>query len=71
MKQISRRSFLKIIGAGTAAATATTVIGCKNSNEGNRMQDEPAEGKMTYRINPTTKDKVSVLGYGMMRLPTR
>ncbi len=34
------------------------------------MQDEPAEGKMTYRITPTTKDKVSVLGYGMMRLPT-
>lgn len=26
---------------------------------------------MTYRINPNTHDKVSVLGYGMMRLPTK
>jgi hypothetical protein len=70
MKQISRRSFLKIFGTGTVAAAAATTIGCKNNNEGTRMQDEPAEGKMTYRITPTTKDKVSVLGYGMMRLPT-
>jgi predicted aldo/keto reductase-like oxidoreductase len=26
---------------------------------------------MTYRTNPTTKDKVSLLGYGMMRLPSK
>jgi predicted aldo/keto reductase-like oxidoreductase len=26
---------------------------------------------MTYRENPKTKDKVSILGYGMMRLPTK
>lgn len=26
---------------------------------------------MTYRTNPNTHDKVSVLGYGMMRLPTK
>ena len=71
MKEISRRSFLKIFGTSTVAATAaTSIIGCKNNNEGTRMQDEPAEGKMTYRTTPTTKDKVSVLGYGMMRLPT-
>ena len=57
MKQISRRSFLKIFGTGTVAAAAATTIGCKNNNEGTRMQDEPAEGKMTYRITPTTKGK--------------
>ena len=28
-------------------------------------------GKMTYRENPKTKEKVSLLGYGMMRLPTK
>ena len=27
--------------------------------------------KMTYRVNPNTGDKVSILGYGMMRLPLR
>ena len=26
---------------------------------------------MTYRINPKTKEKVSLLGYGMMRLPSK
>lgn len=30
---------------------------------------EPQKGKMTYRTNHNTGDKVSVLGYGMMRLP--
>jgi predicted aldo/keto reductase-like oxidoreductase len=28
-------------------------------------------GKMTFRTNPLTGDKVSLLGYGMMRLPTK
>ena len=26
---------------------------------------------MTYRSCPTSGDKVSILGYGMMRLPTK
>lgn len=71
MKRINRRTFLKRLGLGTAAtAAATSIIGCSDDKEGNRMQDEPAVGKMTYRTVPTSKDKVSVLGYGMMRLPT-
>ena len=36
-----------------------------------KQQVEPPVGKMTYRISPTTKDKVSLLGYGMMRLPSK
>ena len=27
------------------------------------------QGEMTYRVNPNSGDKVSLLGYGMMRLP--
>ena len=75
-KNISRRSFLKVFGAGTVA-TAATLAGCKKTNKAEEQateeyknQVEPPVGKMTYRINPTTKDKVSLLGYGMMRLPT-
>ena len=34
-------------------------------------QVEPPVGKMTFRTNPLTGDKVSLLGYGMMRLPTK
>ena len=73
---ISRRSFLKLFGAGTVA-TAATLAGCKRANKAEEQaaneyknQVEPPIGKMTYRENPKTKEKVSLLGYGMMRLPT-
>ena len=76
-KNISRRSFLKLFGAGTVA-TAATFAGCKQGNkaeeqaaEDYKNQVEPPIGKMTYRENPKTKEKVSLLGYGMMRLPTK
>ena len=73
-KNISRRSFLKLFGAGTVA----TLAGCKNANKAGsqakeeyKNQVEPPVGQMTYRENPKTKEKVSILGYGMMRLPTK
>ena len=76
-KNISRRSFLKLFGAGTVA-TAATLAGCKKGNKAEsqaaeeyKNQVEPPVGKMTYRENPKTKEKVSILGYGMMRLPTK
>ena len=76
-KNISRRSFLKLFGAGTVA-TAATLAGCKKGNKAEsqaaeeyKNQVEPPVGKMTYRENPKTKEKVSLLGYGMMRLPTK
>ncbi len=76
-KNISRRSFLKLFGAGTVGAAAT-LAGCKQANKAEEQaaneyknQVEPPVGKMTYRENPKTKEKVSILGYGMMRLPTK
>ena len=76
-KNISRRSFLKLFGAGTVA-TAATLAGCKQPNKAEQQaadeykdQVEPPVGKMTYRENPKTKEKVSLLGYGMMRLPMK
>lgn len=75
-KNISRRSFLKLFGAGTVA-TAATLAGCKQGDKAGdqaaeeyKNQVEPPVGKMTYRVNPKTGEKVSLLGYGMMRLPT-
>ena len=73
-KDISRRKFLKIFGTGTVA-TAATLAGCKKAADKEivdsyKNQVEPPKGKMTFRTTPTTKDKVSILGYGMMRLPT-
>ena len=74
-QDISRRSFLKMLGGG-ALTTATVLTGCKSKTETKATSEyvkqvEPPTGKMTYRVNPFTKDKVSLLGYGMMRLPSK
>jgi hypothetical protein len=74
-KNISRRSFLKLFGAG-AVGTAAALTGCKEKTmqvvgDEYKNQVEPPVGKMTYRTNPKTGDKVSLLGYGMMRLPSK
>ncbi|MBO5186091.1 MAG: aldo/keto reductase [Prevotella sp.] len=72
---ISRRRFLKILGAG-GITTATALTGCSTDKKKDSINDdyhrnvEPPVGKMTYRTNSSTGDKVSILGYGMMRLPT-
>ena len=65
-KDISRRDFLKYMGLGSAAAVAACAG--KKSDESNAI-GEPPVGQMTYRTNPKNNDKVSILGYGMMRLP--
>lgn len=64
-KKISRRDFLKITGVGVTATTMTAACG------GGAMKnnDEVPTDKMTFRTNPNSGDKVSLLGYGMMRLP--
>lgn len=71
---MDRREFLKILG-GASLTTAAVLSGCKSKTETKAVEEykkqvEPPVGKMTYRKNPTTGDKVSLLGYGMMRLPT-
>ncbi len=69
-KGISRRKFLKLMGAG-ATVTATALYGCRTerkTDDGGATGEIPTD-KMTYRVNPSTGDKVSLLGYGCMRLP--
>lgn len=76
-QRISRRAFLKRFGGG-ALATGALLTGCRQHTadgaqaaEEYKNQVEPPVGKMTFRTNPTTNDKVSLLGYGMMRLPMK
>lgn len=73
-KNIDRREFLKRLGIGSAVAGAA-VSGCTPVAKkldadvaGTTVSDRPI-GAMTYRVNHNTGDKVSLLGYGMMRLP--
>ena len=72
-KSIGRRSFLKRLGAGAAVAVSFSVTGCGNEVQKRYMAEgeggEVPTGKMEYRTN-LSGDKVSLLGYGMMRLPT-
>lgn len=70
-KEMGRRKFLKLLGAG-AAATSAALYGCgtkSGSSVAGTGAGEVPEGGMTMRDNPTSGDKVSLLGFGMMRLP--
>lgn len=73
-QNINRREFLRRLGLGTAAVSAAAVTGCSSSNNpvtgSHSYAGEIPTDKMTYRTNPSTGDKVSLLGYGMMRLPS-
>lgn len=69
-KEISRRNFLKALSGGAVASSAL-LTACKDDKQGVAKAQEPEKGKMTYRLNPKTKEKVSLLGYGMMRLPAK
>lgn len=75
MDNINRRDFLKI--AGTAAAVTAVSASCGDAVKTGKIADTTTSvskniptDKMTYRTNPKTGDKISILGYGMMRLPT-
>ena len=68
---MDRREFIKHIG-GAAVATSVVLSACKSDNGETPKALEgilDGQGEMTYRINPNSGDRVSILGYGMMRLP--
>lgn len=74
-KIINRREFLRRLGLGTAAVTGVALASCNSkkatySVEGTETSPIPKD-KMTYRTTPSTGDKVSLLGYGCMRWPTK
>ena len=67
-KEISRRDFFKIAGSAGLVTAGLTACNDRKISEGTATQT--TLGEMTYRTNPTTGDKVSLLGYGCMRWPT-
>ena len=74
-KDISRRNFLKKLGAGattiTIAAAASACGGSgkdKIASAASAKREIPTD-KMTYRVNHNNNDRVSILGYGCMRWP--
>ena len=69
MKKINRREFLKRGGAAAAAVSGMGLLTSCNDNKKFSDTDNSVTGEMTYRTNPETDDKVSLLGYGCMRWP--
>jgi len=76
-KSLDRREFLKRLGAGAAVAGAVVATGCSGDKaariagkNATTLVDIPTD-KMTMRVNPKTGEKVSLLGYGCMRWPTK
>ena len=69
---INRRDFLKRLGVG-AVATSAVLTDCARAADtaaSGTSTEEIGTGKMTYRTNPKTGERVSLLGYGCMRWPT-
>jgi predicted aldo/keto reductase-like oxidoreductase len=75
-EEIDRRTFLKTAGAVAAGTATVGTAGC-NLNKSQKASQfsfqtgEVPTDKMTYRTQPRTGDRVSLLGYGCMRWPTR
>lgn len=66
-KKINRRDFMQV-SAAASVATAAALTGCAEGD--NNTAGPKPKGEMTYRTNPKTGEKVSILGYGCMRWPT-
>ena len=67
-RNISRRDFLRRLGMGAGVAMASTVIGPLRA----LAQDEKkgaTPNRMTYRVQHGSGEQISLLGFGMMRLP--
>ena len=69
LHHIGRRDFLKIVGISTASASLTACGGGDQSVAEDPVLGPVPTDQMTHRINPSTQDKVSILGYGCMRWP--
>ncbi len=75
---MDRREFLHRLGLGGAAVTGlSAVTGCARKTAAESVTAETVADspiptdRMTLRTNPSTGDKVSLLGYGCMRWPTK
>ena len=64
---MSRREFLRRLGLGTGSAMA--LMAMEPLGVLAREQEAPVTPKMTYRVQHGSGEPVSLLGFGMMRLP--
>ena len=65
---MNRRQFLHKLGLG-AAVMAVNPLGVLAGESGQTQNVDLGNAPMTYRVKHGSGDKVSLLGFGMMRLP--
>jgi hypothetical protein len=71
---MNRRQFLRKLGLGAGSALAMMAMDPLSALAGNRekpgtLKYHADENKMTYRVQHGSGEKISLLGFGMMRLP--
>ena len=69
---MNRRRFLQKLGFGAGSALAMMAMDPLNvmaAAKPGSMRYDADENKMTYRVQHGSGEKISLLGFGMMRLP--
>ena len=67
-RNMSRRDFLRRVGMGAGSAMAMSVLGPLRALAQDGKQPS-AQNRMTYRVQHGSGEQISLLGFGMMRLP--
>ena len=68
-QNMSRREFLRKLGLGTGSAVALMAMEPLRVLAQDDKQTSGADNRMTYRVQHGSGEQISLLGFGMMRLP--
>ncbi len=66
---MSRREFLRRMGLGAGSAMALMALEPLNALADKKTPKKDANNRMTYRVQHGSGEQISLLGFGMMRLP--
>ena len=68
-QNMSRREFLRRLGIGTGSAMALMALEPLSAIAQNEKKSNKTDNRMTYRVQHGSGNQISLLGFGMMRLP--
>ena len=68
-REMSRREFLRRIGLGAGSAVALMALEPLGALARDEEKPTVGDNRMTYRVQHGTGEQISLLGFGMMRLP--
>ena len=66
---MNRRQFLKRLGLGAGSAMALMAMEPLQALGKEKKSSKAADIRMTYRVQHGSGEQISLLGFGMMRLP--